>query len=144
MHLTESVTIQAPIERAFDCWADLERAPEHQKPTIDRTQLTDGPVGKGTRYSAVDQWPGRRVRFEMEITDFDRPARISARWDKPMVGSWHTVFSQEGADTRMDFETTIEPTGLMSVLAPLMKPWARRKLHDGLNSFRNWVESGNC
>jgi hypothetical protein len=82
VHLSESVVIRAPIEEVFDCWADLERAAEHQKPTIDRT--------------------------------------------------------------RMDFETTIEPSGLMGLFAPLMKPWARRQLRDGLDSFRSWVESGNC
>jgi uncharacterized protein YndB with AHSA1/START domain len=144
VHLSESVVIRAPIERAFDCWADLERAAEHQKPTIDRTRLSDGPVGKGTRYSAVDQWPGRKVEFEMEITDFDRPSRIGARWDEPMGGSWDSVFSQVGPNTRMDFETTIEPSGLMGLFTPLMKPWARRQLRDGLDSFRSWVESGNC
>lgn len=138
MHLTESIVIQAPVEKAFDCWADLERAPEHQKPVIDRTQLTNGPVGKGTRYSAVDQWPGRKVQFEMEITDYDRPTRISARWDEPMDGSWDTAFQDEGSQTWMEFETTIEPTGLMGLLAPLMKPWARRQLGDGFNSFQPW------
>lgn len=43
----------------------------------------------------------------------------------------------------MDFETTIEPTGLMGLVAPLMKPWARRQLQDGLNSFKARVEEGN-
>jgi uncharacterized protein YndB with AHSA1/START domain len=144
VHLSESVVIRAPIEKVFDCWADLERAAEHQKPTIDRTRLSDGPVGKGARYSAVDQWPGRKVQFEMEITEYDRPSRIGARWDEPMDGSWDSGFSQVGPNTRMDFETTIEPGGLMGLFAPLMKPWARRQLRDGLDSFRSWVESGNC
>ena len=80
MHLSESVVIAVPIETAFDGWADLERSPEHQEPTISRTQLTDGPIRKGTRFSAVDQWPGRKVQFEMEITEFDRPTRLGARW----------------------------------------------------------------
>lgn len=144
MHLEESVEIRAPVEKAFDCWADLERSPEHQRPTIDRTRLTSGPIGEGTRYSAVDQWPGRKVRFEMEITGYDRPRRLSARWDEPMDGSWQAVFTPEGASVRMDFETTIEPTGLMGLLSPLMKPWARRQLRDGLESFKQWVESGDC
>lgn len=144
MHLEESVVIQAPVDRAFDCWADLERSPEHQKPTIDRTKLTRGPIGAGTRYSAIDRWPGREVRFEMEIIRFDRPSRLSARWDEPMDGSWEAVFTREGESTRMDFETTIEPGGLMGLLAPLMKPWARRQLREGLESFRRWVESGDC
>lgn len=144
MRLSRSVTVKAPIERVFDCWAALERSPEHQKPTVERTKLTDGPVGEGTRYSAADQWPGRRVSFEMEVTSFDRPRRIAARWDEPMTGSWTTGFTESDGETVMDFETTIEPGGIMGLLAPLMKPWASRQLSDGLSSFAAWVESGSC
>lgn len=144
MKLAHSVTIDAPVERVFDCWAALERSPEHQKPTIDRTRLTDGPVGVGTRYSATDQWPGRRVHFEMEITGFDRPFEMSARWDEPMDGAWKASFTPDGDQTVMEFETSIEPTGLMGLLTPLMKPWARRQLAEGLASFGNWVEGDDC
>lgn len=144
MQLSRSVTVNAPIERVFDCWAALERSPEHQEPTIDRTKLTDGPVGKGTRYSAVDQWPGRKVSFEMEISLFDRPTLIAAQWDEPMNGSWVARFSEEGGKTAMDFETTIEPGGIMGLFAPLMKPWAGRQLANGLASFSAWVENEGC
>jgi uncharacterized protein YndB with AHSA1/START domain len=144
VRLSRSVAVDAPIERVFDCWAALERSPEHQKPTIDRTKLTDGPVGEGTRYSAVDQWPGRKVSFEMEITGFRRPSMISARWDEPMNGSWVATFRVDGGITVMDFETTIEPGGIMGLLAPLMKPWAGRQLAHGLDSFARWVEQGAC
>ena len=144
MRLSRSTTINAPIKRVFDCWAALERSPEHQKPTIDRTKLTDGPVGEGTRYSAIDQWPGRKVSFEMEITRFDRPTVIGAHWEEPMSGSWVARFTEDGGKTEMAFETTIEPGGLMGMLAPLMKPWAARQLADGLSSFSAWVETGGC
>lgn len=143
MRLADSVTISAPIEETFDAWAALERSPEHQKPTIERTRLTDGALGRGTRYHAVDQWPGRKVSFEMEITEYARPSLISARWEEPMTGSWTARFTEDGATTRMDFETIIEPTGLMGLLEPLMRPWGRRTLATGLDSFRRWVEGGN-
>lgn len=144
MKLARSVTIDAPVERVFDCWAALERSPEHQKPTIDRTRLTDGPIGVGTRYSATDQWPGRRVQFEMEITGYDRPFQMSARWDEPMDGTWNARFTSDGDRTVMEFDTSIEPTGLMGLITPLMKPWARRQLAEGLTSFAKWVEGDNC
>jgi uncharacterized protein YndB with AHSA1/START domain len=144
MRLASTITIDAPIERVFDCWAALERAPEHQKPTLARTKLTDGPVRSGTRYEAVDKWPGRRVRFEMEITVYERPTRIGAHWDEPMTGAWDTRLRSEGGATVMDFGTTIKPTGLMGLMAPLMKPWAARQLRSGMTSFKNWVESGGC
>lgn len=140
MRLSDSVTIAAPIERVFNGWAALERSPEHQKPTIERFRLTDGPLGVGTRFRAVDQWPGRKVTFEMEITEYQRPNLMAARWEEPMNGSWHARFTEEEAGTRMEFETTIEPTGLMGLLEPLMRPWGRRQLAEGLVSFQKWIE----
>ena len=143
MRLADSVEISAPIEKVFDGWAALERSPEHQKPSIERTRLTDGALGRGTRYRAVDQWPGRKVSFDMEITVYQRPTLIAARWEEPMNGSWAARFIEGGSATLMEFETTIEPTGLMGLLEPLMRPWGRRTLSAGLDSFRRWVESGN-
>lgn len=142
MKLDETVVVSAPIENVFDAWAALERSPEHQKPTIERSKLTDGPVRAGTRYHAVDQWPGRKVSFEMEITDYQRPHRLAAAWEHPMRGTWVASFSPNADGTTMTFKTTIEPTGLMGLLEPMMRPWARKTLAAGLDSFRTWVESG--
>jgi uncharacterized protein YndB with AHSA1/START domain len=143
MRLSCSVNIAAPIEQVFDGWAALERSPEHQRPTIERTRLTDGPLGVGTRFRAVDRWPGRKVTFEMELTEYQRPRLIGARWDDPMNGSWRAHFTEDEPGTRMDFETIIEPTGVMGLLEPLMRPWAKRQLAQGLDSFRKWVERDN-
>lgn len=143
MRLSDSVTIAAPIELVFDGWADLERSPEHQKATIERSRLTDGPLGAGTRFRAVDQWPGRKVTFDMELTDYQRPTLIAARWEEPMNGAWQARFAGEGSGTRMEFETTIEPTGVMGLLEPLIRPWAKRQLAEGLASFRDWIEHGD-
>jgi len=142
MKLTDSVIIAAPIKRVFDGWAALERSPEHQRPTIERSRLTEGPLAVGTRFRAVDQWPGRKVTFEMEITEYQRPVLIAARWEEPMNGSWQARLTEEGETTRMQFETTIEPAGLMGLLEPLMRPWGRRQLAQGLDSFRSWIEQG--
>ena len=139
MKLAQSVVVAAPISEVFDGWAALERSPEHQKPTLERTRLTDGPLGVGTRFRAVDRWPGRKVTFDMEITEYQRPILIAARWEEPMSGSWTARFVDDGPRTRMDFETTIEPGGLMGLLEPLMRPWARRQLDAGLESFQRWV-----
>ncbi len=143
MRLEETVTIRAPIGEVFDAWTALERSPEHQKPTIARRKLTEGPVSAGTRYHAVDQWPGRKVSFEMEITEYERPHRLAAAWEDPMRGTWVATFSPNADGTTMTFETTIEPTGLMGLLEPVMRPWARKTLAAGLDSFRSWVENGS-
>ncbi|MDX1511285.1 MAG: SRPBCC family protein [Nitriliruptorales bacterium] len=142
MRVDGSIMISAPVETVFDGWADLERAAEHQAPTKERRKLTDGPVGAGTRYAAVDRWPGRDVAFEMEITEYDRPSHLAAEWFEPMSGSWSADFVEASSGTtKMDFVATIEPGGFMALLAPLMRPWARRQLASGLVAFKDWVEA---
>jgi hypothetical protein len=76
----------------------------------------------------------------MEITEFQRPTLIAAQWDEPMSGSWTARFNESDAGPAMDFETIIEPGGIMGLLSPLMRPWANRQLGEGLESFRSWVE----
>ena len=142
MRLNGSVNVDAPVGVVFDGWAALERSPEDQKATIERSVLGAGPLGVGTRYRAVDQWPGRKVTFEMELTEYRRPTMIAASWEEPMNGSWVATFAENDGGTRMDFETTIEPGGLMGLLEPVMRPWAKRQLAEGLESFRRWVEAG--
>jgi len=142
MRLSDSISIAAPMERVFDGWAALERSAEHQNSTIERSRLTDGPLGPGTRLRAVDRWPGRKVTFEMELTEYRRPSLIAARWEQPMNGSWQARLANIGDATRMDFETTIEPAGAMGTLE-LMRPWARRQPANGLVSFQEWIERGD-
>lgn len=142
MQLEHTIEIGESAGVTFDCWAALERSPEHQRPTVERRKLTDGPVGVGTRYLAVDRWPGRRVEFEMEITEFDPPSHMAARWSEPMRGEWHASFEPVGGSTRMSFRTIIEPSGVLGVLAPVMSRWAQRELRRGLGSFKQWVEEG--
>lgn len=144
MDLHGSVTVAAPVEQVFDGWVALERAPEHQAASIERVRLDDGPLGVGSRFHAKDRWPGRTVVFEMELTEFERPSLVAARWEEPMNGSWRATFTPGVDGTRMDFQTTIQPSGLMGLLSPLMRPWAGRQLASGLESFRRWVETASA
>lgn len=81
----------------------------------------------------------------MEITTYDPPARIAATWFEPMAGRWLASFQEvDASTTQMDFTATIEPSGLMGLLEPLMRPWARRQVVRSLGSFRDWVEGGGC
>lgn len=140
------ILIAAPVERVFDCWAALERSPEHQPATIERRKLTDGPVGRGTRYRAADRWPGRTVRFEMELTSYERPRMIAATWDTPMAGGWEASFAPaaDSDQTRMEFRARISPSGVRGLLEPLLRRWAQKQVEKSLESFRDWIEAGGC
>ena len=108
---------------------------------IERRKLTEGPVGVGTRYHAVDRWPGRKVEFEVEITEFSPPTAIARTMSDPMPGEWEAHFTESAGATRLMFEATMRPSGIMGLLAPLMGFWARRQTKRFLADFKSWAEA---
>ena len=142
MDVEGTVIVDRPIEEVFDAWAALERTPDWADVVIERRKETDGPVGVGTRYHAVDQWPGRRVEFTVEITAFERPDRMAATWSEPMVGGWDAIFETVDGGTEVRLVSSMQPSGLMGALAPLLGFWARRQAGSFMAAFKAWVESG--
>lgn len=141
MQLSGDIRIERPIDEVFAAWSALERSSEYSDAIVERRQLTEGPVGTGTRYHAVDKWPGREVEFTVEVTRFDAPRQMSATWSEPVTGTWEAAFEESGAGTVLRFSSTIEPSGLTGLLSPLLRPWASRQLKSFLADFRTWVEA---
>lgn len=141
MRIDHNVDVTRPITEVFEYWADLERSPEWAAPVIERRKLTDGPVGVGTRYRAVDRFPGRTVTFELEITEFVPQERMAAVWFEPMGGGWTATFAETDGGTQVALSASVEPTGVMKLLSPLLAPWVRRQMGRDLAAFKARVES---
>lgn len=142
MDVSGTVVVRRPIEEVFDAWMALERIPEWSDVVIERRKETDGPAGVGTRYHAVDRWPGRQVAFTVEITAYERPNRVAATWSEPMVGGWDAIFEEVDGGTEVRLESSMSPSGLLGLLGPLLRPWAARQARGFMADFRAWVESG--
>ena len=80
MRLSGRTSVARAPDEVFALWADLERSTEYSAATIERRKVTPGPIGVGTRYHAVDRWPGRTVTFTVEVTAFEPPRRMAASW----------------------------------------------------------------
>jgi hypothetical protein len=103
--------------------------------------VTPGRIGVGTRYHAVDRWPGRTVTFTVEVIAFEPSRRMAASWSEPMAGGWEARFAPADGGTDLIFSTRMEPSGLMGLLSPLMRPWAARQLRRFMADFRRWAEA---
>jgi uncharacterized protein YndB with AHSA1/START domain len=136
----QTLVARAPNE-LFALWADLERSTEYSAATIERRKVTPGPIGVGTRYHAIDRWPGRTVAFTVEIIACEPPRRMAASWSEPMAGGWEARFAPANGGTELSFTSTMEPSGLMGLLSPLMRPWAAGQLRRFMADFRRWAEA---
>ena len=141
MRLSGRTSVARVPDEVFALWADLERSTEYSAATVERRKVTLGPVGVGTRYHAVDRWPGRTVTFTVEVTAFEPPRRMVASWSEPMTGGWEARFEATDGGTDLTFTTSMEPSGLMGLLSPLMRPWAARQLRRFMADFQRWADA---
>lgn len=138
--LSADTFVERPRPEVFDYFADLERASEWATPVLERRKLTDEPVGVGTRFAATDQFPGRRVEFTVEITEYVQDERIAARWSKPIEGGWVVTFSDADGGTRVALEGHAKPTGMYRMLAPALRGWVEHQISADLARFKTILE----
>lgn len=145
MKLAGAVFVDRPVEKVFARLADLERSPGWSVDfgVIERSKLTDGPTGVGTRFRAVDQLLDRRNEYEVEITAYEQNRYLAAAWSEPIGGGWQARFEESDGGTNLTFVGEMEPTGVLKLLAPLMGLWGKRATRRDLDRFKRWVETGS-
>ena len=139
----ESVTvIGRSIEDVFNGWSQIERFAEWWDPVIERRKLTDGPVGIGTKYHAVDKVPGRRLESTLEITAYEPHHLIAGRLTGAVNGTWEATFEETDSGTRMTLHTVANLTGVMGLFGWLLSGWAKRIDRKALDRFRASLAGG--
>lgn len=142
MELLAAVVINRPEDQVFALWSQAERYPEWFEMSIERRKITEGPMGVGSKYVAVDKLPpGRRVETTLEITAYEPNKLIAATLSAPTNATWEARFEQEDGGTRMTFTTVARLSGLQGLLAPLFKGWANRQIQSALDRFKAAAES---
>jgi len=138
--LTTDIVVERPRSEVFAYFADLERSAEWASPVVERRKLGEEPVGIGTLYAAIDQFPGRRVEFTVEITDYVPDERVAARWSKPIAGGWIVTFTDTDGGTRLALEAHANPTGMFRLLAPAMSGWVEHQIKADLARLKKILE----
>lgn len=105
MSLTQSIHIDAPVEKVYGFYEDPRTAWSVMAGAVsEKNTLTDVKMtgeGVGTQYDwTVDLW-GLKVRGFNVYTDVVPNRRITDRSSRSLVGTWTTVFEPEGSGTRV-------------------------------------------
>lgn len=142
MELTNSVLIDRPVPVVFAAWSELERIPDWYVDSLERRKISDGPVGVGTTYHAVDKIPpGRRIEGTLEITRYEPDALMAASLSDPYNATWEATFEDVDGSTLMTMHMVANLSGIQGLLAPLLSGWAARVSQRGLDSFKADLES---
>ena len=112
-----SVEIDRPIADVWDYLSHVENELVWQASAVEREQLSEGPLEKGSRSLAVDRFLGRRLDTEWEILELHdyelRQRTVSGPFE--MEIDW--LLEPVGASTRFTMEMTAEAGGFFGKLA---------------------------
>lgn len=120
--------IARPVEDVFDFVADERNEPKYNPRMVRAEKLTPGPVRRGTRWVATVMSRGRPLDMAMEVTEYDRPARLATMtmMSTAQVNGALT-FQPDPAGTRMRWSWDLRPKGLFRLLTPVIATIGRRQ-----------------
>ncbi len=116
--------VAAPVEKVFALATDFRNVPRFVKGITKLEVITDGPVGKGTRFRETRKVFNREATEEMEVTDFHPPRGYSVgceshgcRFDTDFT------FSPDGEGTALEMTFRAKPVTFgAKVMSVLMRP----------------------
>jgi len=144
---TISKLVKGSPEHVFDVFTDIEKSAERVSGIEKIEVLTEGPVGKGTRFRETRIMFKREATEEMEITEFEPGKGLAIEADS--CGAHFTsrfTFTPEGDQVRVDIEFSTRATSFFAVLfAPLgwlMMGSMKKAIEKDMDELKAAAEAG--
>ena len=134
-----SDSVPAPVKEVFSYISNVSESAVRNEDILSATQLTEGPVGVGTKFEMEHKSMGK---MEVEVTEYSEPDRILFLGTSPKFNASHEYrFTSEGEGTRMDQVVDMQIKGFAKILAPLMGPMARKGMRKGTAAMLRHFEA---
>lgn len=136
------ILIDRSVEDVFDFVADQRNEPRYNPRMVRAAKVTGGPVGKGTVFRSATRSMGRTAEMSIELTGYDRPARLASRTtmrQADMVGT--LTFEPAPSGTRMRWSWHVQPKGAVRLMAPLITWVGCRQEQAIWTSMKRYLES---
>ena len=142
------VQYDAPVERVFEVFANLQDAAAHISAITKLEMLTDGPVGAGTRFRETRKMFGKECTEEMEITAFE-PGRSYVVGCDSCGSRMLSTFTFTQVDGRTEVCMSMDTQALkmfsrimMVVTGPLMRRSMLKCMRADFEDMRRVIEQG--
>jgi uncharacterized protein YndB with AHSA1/START domain len=141
IYVEDSIIIHRPIEEVFAYVADQTNAPQWQPDVLEVRRTTDGPIGVGTRHSAVRQFMGRRLELTNEYIRYEPNKVITFTGDGAarFETSYLTEATPDG--TKLTCKMQMEPGGLLGLAEPLIAATLRRGFASNFRDLKALLEN---
>lgn len=142
VRIEDEIIINRRVEEVFDFVADERHEPRYNPRMVLAEQITPGPIGAGTRFSARSVSLGRPVDMIIEFTVYDRPRRLGSRARLPgMDIDGVLTFDPVPNGTRMRWSWELRPHGALRLLTPLVAWVGRRQEASIWTGLKRYLEA---
>ncbi len=119
--LRESITVETPIETAFDYTADFANIEQWDPGVSSSAARSAEPPALGSTYDLKYRFGGRETPMVYEITELERPHRVVFSGRGTMVDAVDTIeFSRKDDSTVVTYTAELTFKGLLKLLEPFM------------------------
>jgi uncharacterized protein YndB with AHSA1/START domain len=120
------VVVNRPVAEVFAYVTDPSKLSEWQTNTVEVEQLTDGPLGVGTRLREVHAAGRKRVEQVVEVTAYEPERRFDLDLvEGPLPLNARHTFEAVAGGTVIHFAAEGRAPGAMRLAEPLLKPILR-------------------
>jgi uncharacterized membrane protein len=140
--IERSIVIGRPVDEVWEFVHDIASDRLWQTTLVESEQLTDGPMGVGTRVREVRHFLGLKVELAWEVTEFE-PKRRSAikgiSGPVPLSGGYRLEPLDDG--TRFTVSGELDAHGLFKLAEPVFARITSRELEANLGHLKDLLEA---
>jgi len=136
-----NIHLNSPVEKVFAFLADAKNLRTWQAGLVENEQLTEGPIRVGTRFREVRRTGPRQSEILAEITAFETNKRFTTKTIKGPQATVSYAFDAENGGTRLTYKFTLQTSGIMILLKPLIAGSIKKDTESDFQKLKNILES---
>lgn len=120
--IQEELEVARPLDEVFAFVGDFANTKDWDPGVRDARNLTDGPIGVGTRYAVDVVFNGRTLPMIYEVAEWDPPNRVVLRGEGSTVTAVDDIgFESTAGGTRIRYSADLRLRGVLRLVEPLFK-----------------------
>lgn len=110
----ESVIIRKPVSEVFQYMASMENVHELMPNVVKMEKITDGEIGKGTKFIETRSVRGKEIQAPVEYVQYEQDRLFSTSTNSNgLITEYHYKFHEIEEGTQVEFEAFVKTSGII-------------------------------
>jgi len=141
LKIESTTVINRPVEEVFAVLSNLENSPKWSSAFLEVKKTSQGPLGVGTTWRAVQKAFGQRLESEVEVTEYESNRMWAQKGKSPFPVQVQETFESVDGGTRVNLRLEADPGGFFKLAEPLLASMLKRNVEGELANLKDLMEA---